>query len=332
MYQVYTPKKDYKVLVRCMTYNQSKYIEDALNGFAMQQTDFPFVCLVMDDCSTDGEQGVIKAWMERECDMNRAEKVEIEKSFITLVPHKSNMNCQFAFYFLKENLYKKGGKIPMITPWREHCEYEALCEGDDYWIHPGKLQMQVDVLDSNKIGACYTKACMINQKKGKIVRKIGKSYCGVEELLQCQSIPNVTSMIRIQLGNQYRQEICPQNKGWLMGDFPLWIWLEINSKILFIDEVTSVYRELPESASHSQDIEKKLAFAKSKFKIKTFFIDKYNLPAILYVQACDTLARDTAHCYGASDRSEFIKYIKSCSKKTLKDYVKVVLASLKLYP
>lgn len=53
------PKQEYKVLVRCFIFNHSKYIEYTLNGFAMQQTNFPFVCLVIDDASTDGEQEVI---------------------------------------------------------------------------------------------------------------------------------------------------------------------------------------------------------------------------------------------------------------------------------
>ena len=122
MEQIYTPKQNYKVLVRCFTYNQSKYIEDALNGFAMQKTDFPFICLVMDDCSTDGEQEVIKAWIERECDMEKAEYLEIELSNIILAPHKSNTNCTLAFYFLKQNLYGTGNKkMKMVYPWRECC-------------------------------------------------------------------------------------------------------------------------------------------------------------------------------------------------------------------
>lgn len=107
MVQIYTPKQDYKVLVRCFTYNQSHYIEDALDGFAMQKTDFPFVCLVMDDCSTDGEQEVIKAWMECECDMTKVEFIELELSCVILVPHKTNPTCTFAFYLLKQNLYKE---------------------------------------------------------------------------------------------------------------------------------------------------------------------------------------------------------------------------------
>ena len=48
----------FKVYVSCFTFNQAKYIEDAMNGFVMQQTDFPFVCCIVDDASTDKEQKV----------------------------------------------------------------------------------------------------------------------------------------------------------------------------------------------------------------------------------------------------------------------------------
>ena len=138
--QIYTPKQNYKVLVRCFTYNQSNYIEDALNGFTLQKTTFPFVCLVMDDCSTDGEQDVIKAWMERECNMTKVEYVNEGIADIIIVPHKKNENCNFAIYFLKKNLYKNPFKMQIVAPWREHCEYEATCEGDDIWTTDDKLQ------------------------------------------------------------------------------------------------------------------------------------------------------------------------------------------------
>ena len=116
----------------------------------MQKTNFPFVCLVMDDYSTDGEQEVIKAWMERECDMDRAEYEDIEFSSIILVPHKNNKLCFFSFYLLKKNLYKSQNiKNKLLAPWREHSIYEALCEGDDYWTDPMKLQLQHDMLESN---------------------------------------------------------------------------------------------------------------------------------------------------------------------------------------
>lgn len=100
------PQQDYKVLVRCYTYNQSKTIEDTLNGFALQQVKFPFVCIIVDDASTDGEQNVIKAWFQRECDINKIETVDITTSEIIIVPHKTNTLCTFAFYLFKKTCIK----------------------------------------------------------------------------------------------------------------------------------------------------------------------------------------------------------------------------------
>ena len=58
----------YLVQVKCFTYNHVSYIEDAMNGFCMQQTDFPFACIVVDDSSTDGEQDVISRYLEKHFD------------------------------------------------------------------------------------------------------------------------------------------------------------------------------------------------------------------------------------------------------------------------
>lgn len=143
-------KQDYKVLVRCYTYNQAKYIEDTLRGFAKQETEFPFVCLVVDDCSTDGEQEVINKWLEKECDMSKSELLDTDLCKTVTVPHHSNANCSFAVCFLKQNLYRQQKrKMALAEEWRTHCIYEATCEGDDYWTDPHKLQYQADFLDSH---------------------------------------------------------------------------------------------------------------------------------------------------------------------------------------
>ena len=39
------------VVIQCITYNHEAYIRDALKGFVMQKTDFPFVAIVHDDAS-----------------------------------------------------------------------------------------------------------------------------------------------------------------------------------------------------------------------------------------------------------------------------------------
>ena len=145
-----TPPKDcYKVYVRSCTYNQAPYIEDCLNGVAMQKTGFPFIHHVIDDCSTDGEQEVIKAWIERECDLDNAEYYDNDICTITLAKHKSNLNYTIAAYFLKRNMYGNPQKRELYKLWRDVCPYEAICEGDDYWIDPQKIYKQAKYLDEH---------------------------------------------------------------------------------------------------------------------------------------------------------------------------------------
>lgn len=253
MEQIYKPKGNYRVFVRCNTFNQSKYIEDALNGFAMQQTNFPFVCLMMDDCSTDGEQDVIKAWMERECDIAKAEHFETELSNIILVPHKSNANCYFAFYLLKRNTWKERNlKVSMYTPWREHCEYEALCEGDDYWIDPMKLQKQVDYLDEHPdYSMCFHDATETWEDG----RKPNKSFSNVEdrdytglEIYKKWTIPTASVLIRKEAieSEYYKNLSC--NPNFCYGDIILYISCAHYGKLRGMSNTMSVYRRHEGSA------------------------------------------------------------------------------------
>ena len=151
----------FKVCVKCSTFNQAKYITDALNGFTMQQTDFPFVCCIIDDASTDGEQQVIMEYVQEYFDMSDTSvsyRKETDYAYITYAQHKANKNCYFAVLLLKENHYsQRKDTTPYLSEWRDNTEYEALCEGDDYWIDAKKLQMQVDFLDKNKeyVLACH---------------------------------------------------------------------------------------------------------------------------------------------------------------------------------
>ena len=65
-----TQNNGYLVGIRCYTYNHAPYIEYALNGFTMQQTNFPFIAMVVDDASTDGEQKVISSYVEKYFDID----------------------------------------------------------------------------------------------------------------------------------------------------------------------------------------------------------------------------------------------------------------------
>jgi len=120
------------VSICCITYNHEKFIEDAMEGFLIQETDFPFEILINDDASTDQTAAII---------------CEYEQKYPNLV--KS--------IYQKENQFSKGQKplIDFVLP-RAAGKYVALCEGDDYWTDPCKLQRQVDFLEDHpNYSACF---------------------------------------------------------------------------------------------------------------------------------------------------------------------------------
>ena len=139
-----------KVYVRCFTYNHASYIVDSMNGFTMQQTDFPYVCVIIDDASTDGEPDVIRQYLSDSFDLEdnhvKRERETDDYCFV-YARHKTNPNCFFAVFLLKYNHYRKKSRYPFYKEFDDAAEYVAICEGDDYWTDPLKLQKQVHFLD-----------------------------------------------------------------------------------------------------------------------------------------------------------------------------------------
>ncbi|MBE6341030.1 MAG: hypothetical protein E7069_09905 [Bacteroidales bacterium] len=139
----------YTVCVRCTTFNHHTYIEDAMNGFCMQKTTFPFVCIIIDDLSTDGEQEVLKKYFQEH--FNLLENEETNDYVLNFGIHKTNANCYFSIFYLKYNHFSiRKSKVPYYLRWQNSSKYVAICEGDDYWIDENKLQKQVDFLENNK--------------------------------------------------------------------------------------------------------------------------------------------------------------------------------------
>lgn len=152
------------LLVKCMTYNQKAFIEDAMNGFCMQKTSFPFICIIMDDCSTDGEQDTIKNYFQEH--FTQLNEKGTDNYIFHLGKHKTNEKCYFAVFFLKYNHYSiKKSKDFYYTEWLDKCKYIAMCEGDDYWTDENKLQIQVDFLEKHPEYSCSGHGFIVKNRK-----------------------------------------------------------------------------------------------------------------------------------------------------------------------
>ena len=182
--------KKYQVCIRCYTYNQALYISDALESFVIQKTNFPFVIVVVDDASSDGEQEVIRDFINKNFnvhDQATSYTRDTDLANIMYAQHSTNKNCYIAAILLKHNLYKEPDKKSvLVDEWRNQSKYEALCEGDDWWLSDEKLQRQFDILENHPevdMCACGT-SCF---KDGKIQRHITPSsderILSVEEVI-----------------------------------------------------------------------------------------------------------------------------------------------------
>lgn len=199
-----TSHYNYTVAIQCMTYNHSKYITDALNGFVMQKTDFPFVILIVDDASNDGEVEVISDYIKTNfniCQNSTAYTRETEYAYITYAQHNTNNNCFIVAMYLKYNHYqigKKYDKLKYIAEWMDSSKYIALCEGDDYWIDPLKLQKQVDFLDSNQnVSLCFHNTRIINETSLQYNFKIihDREYT-IKEIFDEWIVPTASIMLK----------------------------------------------------------------------------------------------------------------------------------------
>ena len=123
-------KNEIVVSITCLTFNHAAFIEDAINGFLIQETNFAFEVLINDDASTDNTVEVIKKYAEK------------------------YPNIIFPIY-QQQNTYTKGFNTLFFNYLRVKGKYTALCEGDDFWLDKNKLQIQVDFLEKNsKVVMC----------------------------------------------------------------------------------------------------------------------------------------------------------------------------------
>jgi glycosyltransferase involved in cell wall biosynthesis len=114
------------VSVVMITYNHEKYIAEAIKGVLMQKCDFDIEFIIANDKSTDQTHQVINEIIDG---TTIADHINLR-----YYNHPNNKGMMKNFIWSVQQA--KG-------------RYIALCEGDDYWIDPYKLQKQVNILEAN---------------------------------------------------------------------------------------------------------------------------------------------------------------------------------------
>lgn len=208
------------VTIRCITFNQASYIRDCLDGFVMQKTNFRFEAIVHDDASTDGNAEIIKVYGEK------------YPNIIKPILEKEN---QWS---------KRDGSLSRIMEANTHGKYVALCEGDDYWIDPLKLQKQVDFLEAHpEYSMCWTDAFQeTNGGKTPFARYSESCQSPMEDIIEKGGafIPTCSILIRREVYEAMPKEA----KGWYVGDYPLQMWAGWSGKVWYMKEQTCVYRAM----------------------------------------------------------------------------------------
>lgn len=205
------------VSINCITFNHEQYIADAIEGFLMQKTDFDFEIIIGEDCSTDNTMKIVQEYKQKHPD-----KIRVVTSDKNVGPNKN-----------ERRVYENSrGK------------YIAICEGDDYWIDPLKLQKQVSYMENNpNCTLCFHCAQIIKANKKSTGKFLGLYNKGnnmytAGGILSCGFIPTASFM--------YLKHIMGNPPHWfneaIAKDLPLSLIVSSHGYAYYIDEVMSVYR------------------------------------------------------------------------------------------
>jgi glycosyltransferase involved in cell wall biosynthesis len=244
------------VSISCSTYNHRNFISDALDGFLMQKTNFAFEILIHDDASTDGTTDIIKSYQLKHS--------RIIKSFIQ-----------------PENIHRKENKSELREPFVEarRGKYIAVCEGDDYWTDPLKLQKQVDFMEENPdYSMCFHKARVLdedglNRRVGLYEHLEARDYSG-REILAKWTVPTASVLYRAELFPEVRK--IKRHPDIMFGDVFLFLSLAELGKTRCINEEMSVYRIHGESITNKDNsLEHKMRFIKHQKALEQCFGGKY---------------------------------------------------------
>lgn len=216
-------KMEFTVSIRLMTYNHSEFIQQAMNGIMMQQTNFKVEVVIGDDFSTDNTLELIKSYKNTQ---NITIKL-LERSVGDA-------------YWVKR---QKFGRLYNFVNILENCKgkYIALLDGDDYWTDPLKLQKQVDFLEANDkfIGCCSNAIyeCSDTSINGKQLYPATNTTYSIQHFIEFNKMITLSVMFR-----NIPLNIVRIFKRLKIGDWPLFCCLAEHGDFFYSNEVQGVYR------------------------------------------------------------------------------------------
>jgi glycosyltransferase involved in cell wall biosynthesis len=205
------------VSVVMITYGHDQFISQAIEGVLMQKCDFDIELIIANDCSPDNTDLVVKKIIEEHPNRN----------WIKYVKHKTNLGMLPNFIWALEQTKGK---------------YIALCEGDDYWTDPLKLQKQVDFLEVNPDFVMTTHR--VDELKDNVILSadwrwnLKKTNYILQDYLY-QLFFHTSSVV-------YRNMQLPRyinNKEILQGDIAVFSYILSFGRMHYFEDIMSVYRK-----------------------------------------------------------------------------------------
>lgn len=205
-----------KVSACLITYNQEDFIRECLEGAISQIGDFDYEIIIGDDCSSDNTKQIC---------------LEYSTKYPNLIKYTKRNN----------NLGMIGNWISTISECSGN--YIALCEGDDYWTDPYKLQKQVDFLEANpEYVLCFHKIKIL-KPKGELVEdfitEVPDNYETQETLVRLGNYIHTPSVVYRNVIKEFPAEFSMSP----IADYFLYVLLTEHGKIKYFEEEMAVYRE-----------------------------------------------------------------------------------------
>lgn len=181
-----------KVSVLCAVYNHEKTLKECLDGVFMQVTDFDFEVIARDDASTDGSYQILRSYQEQ-------------------YPGKLRIIRE------EKNRFGEGVRAGPILLREAKGNYVAICEGDDFWTDPEKLQIQVDYLETHPgTSLVFTDRQIIGEsgfgmthwpKDQYHTRDVLTEFVAFTQTIMFRNIPGISEFMNVHKGNFFGDKL-----------------------------------------------------------------------------------------------------------------------------